>query len=437
MLRPVASGIGVAAATAAVAFTTFLVRGPSAGLIAAADAGNWPQWRGPARDGLSTETGLLQQWDADGPPLAWQSSGLGAGFSSVAVAGNRIYTMGDLAQEQFVLALDGASGTVLWKARVGPAWDDRYPGPRGTPTIDGELLYAVGTDGDLVCLETATGKERWRTNLERDLGGRSMSSWRFAESPLVDGDRVIVTPGTRSAALAALDKRTGETVWRTKRSIDFKDLDANGQPEAEGDLRKAFSTPHIVTVNGRPLLVSLGSKAAYGYDPETGREIWRIEEREAHSASTRPVAGHGLVFYPTGFPRGQLLAIRPDGRGDATASHVVWKLTRAVPNKPSLLLLDDLIFMVSDAGVASCVEAKTGEVVWTARVGGNFSASPLAAGGRVYLFSEEGTTTVIEAGRSYKVLAENTLGDGFMASPAVVGNALILRSRTHLYRVEE
>ncbi len=201
-------------------------------------------------------------------------------------------------------------------------------------------------------------------------------------------------------------------------------------------MRKAFSTPQIVTVDGAPLMISMGAKATYAYDPMTGKERWRVEERTNHSASTRPVAGFGLVFLPTGFPKGELLAVRPDGHGDVTATHVAWRLARGVPNKPSVLLVGDLLFMTTDAGVASAVDARTGAVVWTGRIGGTHSASPVAADGRVYFFDEEGKTTVIDAGRTFKVLAENQLGDGFMASPAIAGKAFYLRSRTHLYRVE-
>jgi outer membrane protein assembly factor BamB len=202
-------------------------------------------------------------------------------------------------------------------------------------------------------------------------------------------------------------------------------------------LRKAFATPHVVTAGGRTVLVSLGSKAAYGYDPLTGEELWRVEERTSHSASTRPAAGVGLVIYPSGWPTGQVLAVRPDGKGDVTGTHVAWRLSRGVPKKPSLLLVDGLLFMIADNGVASGVDARSGEVLWTGRLEGNYSASPLWAEGRLYAFNEDGKTTVLEAGRQFKVLAESRLDDGFMASPAAEGRALFLRTRTHLYRVEE
>ena len=200
-------------------------------------------------------------------------------------------------------------------------------------------------------------------------------------SPIVFRDRLIMHfDGSDHQFVVALDTKTGKTLWRTERSIDFKDLKPDGTIEAEGDMRKAFATPHVIEVGGAPVIISTGSKATYGYDPMTGKELWRVEERSAHSGSTRPVVGHGLVFIPTGFPKGGLLAIRPDGRGDVTATHVAWRLDRGVPNKPSLALVGDLLFMVTDAGVAQAVDAKTGTVVWTSRIGGTFSASPLVVG---------------------------------------------------------
>jgi outer membrane protein assembly factor BamB len=215
----------------------------------------------------------------------------------------------------------------------------------------------------------------------------------------------------------------------------------------EGDLRKGFATCHVSDLEGRPTLLSQGSKALYACEPLTGDELWRVEERQNHSASTRPVVGHGMVFVPSGWASGQVLAIRPGKKGeivDANAAppppmqlQVVWKARRNVPKKPSLTLVGDLLYGLDDNGVATCWEAKTGQVVWNERIGGNYSASPLAAEGRLYFFSEEGKTTVVAAGREFRKLAENHLEAGFMASPAVSGKALFLRTKTHLYRIEE
>jgi outer membrane protein assembly factor BamB len=257
---------------------------------------------------------------------------------------------------------------------------------------------------------------------------------------------ILQFDGSDQQYVAALDKRTGKTVWRVNRSIDFKDLGPDGKPQTEGDLRKAFATPHVAWLEGQAVLLSLGAKAAYAYEPLTGQELWRVEERQNHSASTRPVVGHGLVFVPSGFANGQLLAIRPgkpgevldaSGAGPARSQlQVVWRSKRNVPKKPSLVLVGELLFSIDDGGIAACYEAKTGAELWRERLEGNYSASPLYAEGKLYFFSEEGKGTVVAAERNFKKLAVNHLESGFMASPAAAGHALFLRTRTHLYRME-
>jgi outer membrane protein assembly factor BamB len=243
--------------------------------------------------------------------------------------------------------------------------------------------------------------------------------------------------GSDHQFVMALDKRTGKTVWKTNRTVDFQDLDASGNPAAEGDYRKAFSTPHIATINGKSELISLGSRAAYGYNPYDGQELWRVEERGEYSASTRPTIGLGMIFFSTGFNAGQLFAVRGGGRGLITNSHVVWRVKRGVSNKPSVLQVGELLYMISDAGIASCIDAATGKIFWQERIGGEFSASPAFADSKIWLFSEQGKTSVIAPGKNFQLISENQMGDGFLASPAIVGSAFYLRSRTHLYRVEK
>ena len=221
----------------------------------------------------------------------------------------------------------------------------------------------------------------------------------------------------------------------TDRTVDYHDVDpATGKLEREGDWRKAFSTPVIMNVDGKPILISLGSMALYGYDPASGKELWRLEFVGSHSGACRPVLGNGLIYMPIGSEQ-ELWAIRPNGQGLLNDTHVLWKQKRAVPRRPSVLLVGDLLFMVNDDGVGACVEANSGKEVWRKRIGGNFSSSPIYADGRIYFFDQDGTATVIQAGRDYEVLAVNQLDDGFMASPAVSGNALFLRTKTHLYRI--
>jgi outer membrane protein assembly factor BamB len=302
-----------------------------------------------------------------------------------------------------------------------------------TPVIEEGRVYVTFGSPGTAAIETSTGRVLWQ---RRDL---ECNHFRGAgSSPILFRNLLLMHfDGSDVQYVVALDKQTGRTVWRTNRSIDYQDLEADGRIKGDGDFRKAFSTPLIVQTGSGPVMVSIGSKAAYGYDPMTGQELWRIVEREQFSGSTRPVFGLGLVFYPTGFNTGQIFAVRPDGRGDVTSTHIVWRAARGAPNKPSILLAGDLLFMVNDGGIATCLDARTGSEVWRSRLGDSYSASPVSADGRVYFFSEDGKTTVIEAGRTFRILAENHLDDGFMASPAIDGRAFYLRTRTALYRIED
>ena len=397
----------------------------------------WPQFRGPDGTGVVTSA-LPITWD-ETSHVTWRTAIHGRAWSSPIVLDGTIWltTATEDGRQLSAIAVDAASGRILHDVKLFDVPTPQYAHPFNTyasptPVAEPGLVCMTFGSPGTACLNPASGQVLWT---RRDL---ECNHYRGAgSSPILFNDVLIMHfDGSDQQYVVGLDKRTGRTRWKTTRSIDFRDLRPDGTPEAEGDLRKAFATPHIVQVAGRPVLISSGAKAHYGYEPETGKEIWRVEDRNAHSASTRPVAGLGLVFIPTGFPKGDLIAIRPDGRGDVSSSHVVWRLGRGVPNKPSLILLDDLIYMVNDVGIASCVEARTGQVVWTARIGGTYSASPIAAGGRIYFFSESGLTTVIAAGRTFRQLAQNQLGDGFFASPAVAGKALILRSRTEIFRVD-
>ncbi len=405
--------------------------------VTATAQAQWPEFRGPNGTGVSTEQGVPVTW-SETQHVKWKTPIHGRAWSSPIVQGSQVWltTATEDGTQLFAIAVDRDSGKIIHDVKLFDNPNPQFAHPFNshaspTPVAEPGRVYVTFGAAGTAALEAQSAKVLWT---RRDL---ECNHYRGAgSSPILFGDLLILHyDGSDVQYLVGLNKHTGETVWRTPRSIDFQDLGPDGKPMAEGDLRKAFSTPQIVTVNGKPLLISMGAKATYGYDPLTGRERWRVEERTSHSASTRPVAGHGLVYLPTGFPRGQLLAVRPDGSGDVTGTHVAWRQTRGIPNKPSVLLVGDLLFMVNDAGIASAVDARTGEIVWTARVGGTYSASPVAAEGRVYLFSEDGKTTVFEAGRSFKLLAENTLDDGGLASPAIAARSLFLRTRTHLYRI--
>ena len=391
----------------------------------------WPQFRGPDGNGVSAATGLPITW-SEQENVRWKIPIHGRAWSSPVVLGDQVWmtTATPDGKQLFAMAVHKDTGKVLHDLKVFDVATPQfahsfntYASP--TPIVEAGRVYVTFGSPGTAAIETATGKVVWT---RRDL---ECNHFRGAgSSPILFGNLLIMHfDGSDVQYVVALDKRTGQTVWKTPRSIDFQDLEPNGKPKADGDYRKAFATPQIVTWQGKPILISLGSKAAYGYDALTGRELWRHEEREQFSASTRPVVGNGVVYFPTGFNTGQVVAMLPDGT-------VKWKVPRGAPNKPSILLLNGLLFMVNDTGIVTCLDAGNGSEVWRSRISDSYSASPVAAEGRIYFFSEDGKTTVIEAGRAFKVLAENALDDGIMASPAIDGRALYVRTRTHLYRLE-
>jgi outer membrane protein assembly factor BamB len=402
---------------------------------------NWPEFRGPTGQGLSTSTGLPIKW-SESENLKWKTAIHGKAWSSPVVFGNQVWitTASEEGHELFAVAVDRTTGGIVHDLKLfqieTPQYADRF-NSHGSPTPvieEGRVYVSFGSPGT-ACLDTKTGRVLWE---RRDL---QCNHWRGAgSSPTLWRNLLILHfDGADHQYVIALDKQNGQTVWRTDRSIDFQDLTPEGKPIRDGDFRKAFSSPLIVMHEGVPLLISVGSNATYCYEPATGKELWRVEERKHHSGTVRPVVGHGLVFTATGLAKGDLLAVKLGGRGVVTDTHIAWKATSHVPNRPSPLLVGDLLFMVhQDTGVVTCLEAKTGELVWRERLpgSGNHSASPVFADGRIYFFNENGHGAVIEAGRQFKVLAENKLDDGIMASAAIAGKALFIRTKTHLYRLE-
>ena len=401
---------------------------------------NWPQFRGPLGNGdIPNGTDLPLSW-SEKKNVAWKIMLPGRAWSSPVIWGDKIWLTAadEKGHKLTVLCVDANSGRIVFKKQLFSVAEPQfahkfnsYASP--TPVVEKDQVYLTWGSPGTACLDTKTNKVLWT----RD--DFVCNHFRGAgSSPILHKSLLILTfDGADHQFVAALDKRTGKTVWRTRRSVDYQDLNTNGEPFRDGDLRKGYSTPHVIRHNGVTQLISVGAMAGYAYDPMTGRELWRITERGQHSASTRPVYGHGMVFYPTGFAKGQLLAIDPGGRGDSTETNVKWRTKRSVSNKPSVLLIGEHIFMIDDGGIATCVEAKSGKIVWSERVGGNYSASPVTDGKRIFFFSEEGKTTAVAARRKFEILAESQLDGGFMASPAVHDSAWILRTKTHLYRIEK
>jgi outer membrane protein assembly factor BamB len=396
-------------------------------------AGEWPQWRGPNRDGLSRDTGLLSSWGPSGPPLAWKANGLGVGFSSVAVAGGRIYTMGDRGGVQSIVALGQADGRAVWSARVGPTWDDQMGGPRGTPTVDGDAVYAVGTEGDLVCVEAASGRERWRKSLPRDFGGRMMSMWKFSESPLVDGDRVVVTPGGPAAYMVALDKRTGRELWRTP-------APPSGPRGREG---AGYSSVVVSSGGGVRQYVQLGGRGLLGVRASDGKLLWSYN-RVANDVANipTPIVKDDLVFASTGYQAGSVLLRLVASAGSVEAREVYFLEARTLQNHHGgLVLVGDHVYggHGHNRGFPIAVELATGKVAWGGdiRNAGSGSAAVTYADGHLYFRYQNGIVMLIEATpAAYREKGSFTIPNVSQPSwphPVITGGKLYLREQDTLY----
>jgi outer membrane protein assembly factor BamB len=401
---------------------------------------NWPQFRGPNGDGHSDAKSLPLEL-GEGVHVKWKTPTHGKAWSSPVIWGNEVWltTATEDGTELGVMAFDKATGKVLhdkvlFKVAT-PQFCHKfnsYASP--TPVIEeGRLYVSFGSPG-LACLDTKTCAVLWE---RRDF---VCNHFRGAgSSPIVwDGLLFHNFDGSDHQFIVALDKKTGKTVWEVKRSVDYKDIEPDGKVQADGDWRKAFATPQVIEWQGKPLLLSSGAKAHYAYEPATGREVWRFEEPGAHSTGSRPVIGHGMWFITPGFgKKNQIVAVKLGGSGALDDSFVAWRAAKAAPSKPSLLLDGEYVYAVDDKGIAWCIEQKTGEVKWSERIGGDYSASPILAAGRLYFFNESGNVTVLAAAPEFKKLGEGKFDDGFMAAPAVSGKAMFLRTKSALYRVEE
>jgi outer membrane protein assembly factor BamB len=397
---------------------------------AASGAENWSQFRGPQGDGSADAVDLPLAW-SETEHVRWKTAIHDRGWSSPVVWGDQVWmtTATDDGRQLFAVAVDSRSGKILHDVKV---FDVEKPEPiialnsyaSPTPAVEEGRVYVHFGSYGTACLDTATGKTLWQ---RRDLKcnhyrgpGSSLLLWR---------DRLICTfDGFDVQYLVALDKKTGQTLWKTDRSTKFHSKD--------GDRRKAYSTPLPVEVNGHVELISPGCDAAMAYAPADGRELWTLLYK-GYSNTSRPVAAKGVAFVNTGSDRFELWAVRLGRSGVLTDADILWKYTRNGSQKPSPVIDGGLLYMISDGGIATCLETETGKMVWHHRLEGNYSASPIVAAGRIYFFSHEGVTTVVKPGREFEVLATNKLDAGFMASPAVVGRALIVRTKTHLYRIEQ
>jgi outer membrane protein assembly factor BamB len=389
-----------------------------------APAADWPQLRGPTGDGHYAGPALLTEW---GPAknVAWKAPIPGRGWSSPVVCKGRVYLTTAVEQgEKYslrALAVDAANGTILWDTEVFahdaaamPKTHAKNSQASPTPVTDGQRLYVHFGHLGTAALDL-DGKVLWRNDTFKYKPVHGNGG-----SPILVGDKLVFScDGSDVQLVVALDTATGAVAWKTPRN---------------GGAGKSFSfaTPHVITVDGGAQIVSPGSNVLAAYDPGTGREIWRARF-DGYSLIQRPVFGHGLVFAQTGFDSPTLLAVKP-GRGDVTATNVAWTTKRAVPHTPSFLLVGDELYMVSDRGVVTCLDAKTGKVHWSERLPGGYSASPIYHDGKIWLTNEEGAGTVLRAGKTFQVLARNDLTERTLASFAAADGALYVRTEKHLYR---
>ena len=399
-----------------------------AGASVLAQAEDWPQFRGPTGQGHATERGLPLEWNETNN-IIWKSPVPGLGWSSPTVANGRIWLTtvveskerrGRVSASLRALAYDVATGRELVNVEVFRLEDAGYVNPKNsraspTPIVDGDRVYVhFGAEGTAAV--STSGEILWTTHL------RYESQHGNGGSPTLYRDLLIVNCDGNGgeAYVIALETATGKTRWKTARR----------RPADQ-----AYSTPLVITVGQQDQLVSVGAYRAAAYDPLTGQEIWRVSYGDGFSNVPRPVFGQGLVFIATGFQTPSLIAVRPDGKGDVTRTHVAWTITRGAPYTPSPLLVGNDLYYVSDTGVLSLADATSGQIVWQQRLGGNYSASPVFADGRIYFQSEEGMTTVIAPGREFKRLAVNRLDGATLASMAVSNGSFYIRSHTHLYRI--
>lgn len=404
----------------------------------ATPGGQWPQWRGPNRDGVSTETGLLQSWPAGGPRRLFAATGMGGGFSSVAVTGGRILTMGDRRDGQYVLAFAEADGKPLWATRVGSTHVDQYGGPRATPTVDGDLTFTTSTDGDLVALETATGAVRWRKNLPRDFGAPT-PGWLFSESPLVDGDRVVITPGSRQAAMVAMDKTSGKEIWRAA----MPSLGSNGLDGPD------YSSIVISSGGGVKQYVRLMGRGVLSVRASDGWVLWGYNGVANNVANiSTPVIKDNLVFASTGYQTGAALlelSAAPDNR--VTSRERYFLQARTFQNHHGgMVLIGNHVYAGHghNRGTPICLELATGRVVWGGdiRNAGEGSAAVMAADGHVYFRYQNGVMMLVEAtpdGYREKGQFEiPNVRNPSWSHPVVAGGRLYLREQDvlHVYDVK-
>lgn len=391
-----------------------------------APTSEWPSWRGPNRDGISLETGLLKEWPEEGPTLKWQAKGLGSGYSSLAISGGRIFTMGRKGRRAKIVAMNAGDGSILWETAVGGG------NPNCTPTIDGNRVYALGRNGNLVCVNAETGQEIWRTSYQKDFGGRMMSHWGYSESPLIDGDRLICTPGANDAIIAALDKKTGKTIWKATQPADIGDRGGNGAAYSSVVVSKGGGVKQYVQLTGRGI-ISVAAK--------DGRTLWSYNKIANGTANIpTPIVKGDYIFCSSGYSQGgaALLKLTPSNGGGVEVEEVYYRSSRELQNHHGgMILLGDHVYMGHghNKGFPTCVEMMTGEIAWGKQIRGpgSGSAAIVYADGNFYFRYQDGIMALIEATpKEYRLVSSFKLASVKGQSwphPVIAGGRLFLRDQ--------
>lgn len=412
-------------------------------IVLPAQSQHWPQFRGPNQDAIvpaenRVGKSLPLQWD-ETKNVTWKTEIPHRGLSGPVIMNNQLWltTATEEGHELFVLCLDATTGEVLHQEKVfhidapRPLGNDVNSYATPTPVLgEGRAYIHFGSYGT-AAIDTETFDILWT---QTDLPCNHFRG--PASSPVLFEDLLILTfDGSDYQYQAALDKHTGEVAWRTDRSTRWKDLDENGQPKADGDFRKAFSTPVLTEHKGEPRMLISASYAAFAYNPRTGEEIWTFEH-DAYSNASLALVGDGLYYIFSGRRRPELFAVTPGGTGDIADTHIAWSHDNGMPSMVSAVIVDDYLFIPNHSGVLTSLNKTTGEVSFRDRIGGQYYASPLVSEGLIYFFATDGTTRIFTADFDFLLEEENTLPEGIMATPAVVDGALFIRTDHHVWRIE-
>jgi len=400
---------------------------PAAVALAAKPSDDWPTFRGAARTATSPDTGLLASWPEDGPPLVWKTAGAGRGYSSLAIADGKLFTLGDNSstaadQDEYLSCFDLADGRPLWQTKTGPAWNEGKPdwqGSRSTPTVDGNRVYVVTPHGILFCAQVSDGKELWRKDLVKEFQGQKADGWGYSESPLIDGDTLVCTPGGPAHTVVALDKKTGETRWSTPR------------PEDRG---AGHASIVISNIDGTKVYVQSTGSGPIGVRASDGKLLWKFDIDQTTAVIPTPIVRGDLVFFVAGYGRGGALLKQVSSADGEVTIETIYPLKQDLGNKHGgVVLVGDYLYGDSeDRGIPYCAELMTGDIKWKSRGAGRNSASVAAADGHIYIHYADGTMSLVKAtpDEFQEVSHFQVPGSGeapSWAHPVIAGGKLFLR----------